>query len=96
MLEVYQSILSITDAPKLELTFDNQYLSGTYTIIDLTWYVPYKALGDNIICMFMYFCFVVKIFKNLANIVSGVGSASNSLYEPLERERFLEEHSTKL
>lgn len=81
MLEVYKAVLSIEEAPKVNMSFNNKYFSGTYTIVDLTWYSPYKEMGDNIICMFMYFCFIVNIFKNLPGIISGTVGGVNSFHE---------------
>ena len=53
------------------MTFDNKYLCGTYTIIDLSWYAPYKEFGDNVICMFIYLSFIWHIFKHASSIITG-------------------------
>lgn len=95
MLEVYKAILSIEEAPKINMSFNNKYFSGTYTIIDLTWYAPYKEFGDNVICTFMYFCFVITIFKKLPSIISGTASGA-STFSGYEKDKFLEEHSTRI
>lgn len=93
MLEVYKAILSIENAPKIDITFNNKYFSGTYTILDLTWYAPYKELGDNVICTFMYFVFVFKVFKNLPAIISGTVTGVNSFNEIKED---INEHSARI
>lgn len=53
------------------MTFNNKYISGTYTIIDLSWYSPYKNYGDSVICMFCYLAFIWYIFKNLSDVING-------------------------
>lgn len=53
------------------MTFNNKYLSGTYTIIDLSWYSQYKEYGDNVICMLFYLSFIWHIFKHASSIITG-------------------------
>lgn len=57
------------------MTFNHEYLSGTYKIVDLSWYAPYKEYGDNIICMFAYLAFIWHLFVKAASIINGVDSA---------------------
>lgn len=47
------------------------------TIIDLSFYAPYKQYGDMFISAFMYLFFIWRVFVHLPNIISGVGSSAN-------------------
>lgn len=67
-------ITSTSEAPSFSLTLNNKYVSGTYRIIDLSWYAPYKEYGDNIICMFFYLIFIWHTFKTLPNTIRGANS----------------------
>lgn len=78
MAEIYHTITSVTEVPRFEMTFDNKYLKGTYTIVDLGWYSPYKQYGDNVICMFAYLGFIWYVFKHATSIISGVSSEYSS------------------
>lgn len=57
------------------MTFNHNYLSGTYKIIDLSWYTPYKEYGDNIICMFAYLAFIWHMFIKASSIMNGVDTS---------------------
>ncbi len=61
-------------APSFEVTFNNKYLQGTYTVVDLSWYAPYKKYGDDVICMFSYLGFVWFCFKHATSIISGAAA----------------------
>lgn len=64
--------------PKITITLkDNKWYSGEVTVMDLSWYAPYKAQGDLIISAFIYVFFLWRIFINLPNIISGVGGGVN-------------------
>lgn len=43
----------------------------------MSWYAPYKELGDNVICMFFYLFFIWHVFTHLPSIINGAGSAYN-------------------
>ena len=74
IVDIYNLLINTTEAPKLYMSFNHQYLQGEHCILDLTWYAPYKDFGDGIICAFMYACFMWHVFKNLYNIISGQNS----------------------
>lgn len=78
---VYNTVRDVTTAPVFNITLNSKYLSGTYTIIDLSWYAPYKELGDNVICMFFYLGFIWYVFTHLPNIINGAGSSASSITE---------------
>lgn len=66
--------------PKITLTLNNnKYYTGTITVMDLSWYAPYKEYGDLIISAFIYVFFLWRIFANLPNIISGVGGGYNDV-----------------
>lgn len=61
------------------MTFNNKYISGTYNIIDLSWYAPYKETGDSIICMFFYLGFTWHLFSHMSSYISGADSGFNDI-----------------
>ena len=69
----------ITDtesSPKYSMNVNSKWYSGEVTIVDLSWYAPYKELGDNIICIFAYLAFLWNIFIRLPDIIQGAGASS--------------------
>lgn len=68
---------NLTNAPRLELSVGStKYTEAqTLTVIDFSWYAPFKSYGDLIITGFAYFFFVWRIFINLPNIIHGLGGA---------------------
>ena len=63
-----------TKVPKVTMTINSKWFSGSVTILDLSWYAPYSELGDNIICIFAYSAFLWRLFVSLPGIING-GSA---------------------
>ncbi len=59
----------------LNMTFNSKYVNGTYRIVDLSWYNPYKPLADTVICGFAYVGFAYHMFIKLSSIIRGAGSA---------------------
>ena len=49
------------------------------TIINLSWYVPFKKYGDIILTGFIYAFFFWRIYISLPNIISGAGGAVNDM-----------------
>ncbi len=74
---VYDIVTNVDEAPKFNINVkDSKYITdGIYTIVDMSWYSPYKEFGDNVICMFFYLCFVWYAFTHLPSIIKGAGSA---------------------
>ena len=66
---------NLGSAPRLELSVGStKYTEAqTLTVIDFSWYAPFKTYGDLIITGFAYFFFVWRIFIRLPNIVQGLG-----------------------
>lgn len=69
----------ITDTeslPKYSINVNSKWYTGVLTIVDLSWYAPYKELGDNVICIFAYLAFLWNIFIRLPDIIQGAGASS--------------------
>lgn len=69
----------ITDtesSPKYFMNVSSKWYSGEITIVDLSWYAPYKEFGDNVICIFAYLAFLWNIFIRLPDIIQGTGASS--------------------
>ena len=69
-------ITNTEEAPKFQLNVNSKYYKGTLTIVDLSWYAPYKEMGDNVICIFAYLGFLWRIFIRLPDIIRGAGASS--------------------
>lgn len=74
MLDIYHLLTGTQPAPSLSMTFNNKYLTGTYKIIDLSWYEPYKKTGDFVITIFVYMCFIWHCFTHASSIINGMDS----------------------
>jgi len=72
-------LTGVDTAPSFSMTFNNKYLNGTYTIIDLSWYAPYKEFGDDVICMFFYLGFIWHLFSHMASFINGADSGFNTI-----------------
>lgn len=55
---------------------ENKWFSGKVKVVDLSWYEPYRELGDNVICIFAYVSFLWNIFIRLPDIIAGAGASS--------------------
>lgn len=83
VLNIYNILVDVKEAPTFSLTFNNKYLTGTYNIIDLSWYAPYKEYGDNVICMFFYLGFIWHVFTKLSSIISGVDTSYTTIEDSI-------------
>ena len=72
---------NLGNAPKLELTLGaTKYTEEKkYTIIDLSFYAPYKTYGDLILTGFIYIFFIWRLFITIPNIIHGAGGAIGSI-----------------
>lgn len=73
---------NIGNAPKFTLSLGaTKYtVAQDYTIIDLSWYAPYKQYGDLILTGFIYLFFLWRLFINVPSIINGIGGAIQSDY----------------
>ncbi len=69
-------ITNTKEVPKFQINVNSKYYKGTLTIVDLSWYAPYKDMGDNVICIFAYLTFLWRIFIKLPDIIRGAGASS--------------------
>lgn len=71
---------NIGNAPKLHLNLGKTKYTpeGNYTIIDFSWYAPYKAYGDLVLTGFIYAFFLWRLFISIPNIINGTGGSTGS------------------
>lgn len=74
---------NIGNAPKLTLNLGStKYTNaGKYTVVDLSWYAPYKAYGDLVLTGFIYLFFIWRIFISVPSIVNGSSGSIAKGYE---------------
>lgn len=80
---VYHTVSDVSTAPTFSINLNSKYLTGTYTIIDLSWYAPYKQYGDSVITMFFYLGFIWHVFTKLASIISGSDTSYSRVETPI-------------
>lgn len=70
---IKNSIENTGNAPKLKIrTFKTKYTDEQQqTILDFSFYAPYKAYGDAIITGFVYALFFWRLFISIPNIING-------------------------
>ena len=84
---------NITGAPKIPVHFSNstsEYFKdiGTAYIIDMSWYAPFKPVGDVIVIAFCWLMFVWRVLHDLPNIIQGgSGIIDNSIPGPTQSEK---------
>lgn len=75
--EFEKSVFGITPSPILKIPIGKprskkyNFGTGSYIIIDVSWYAEYKDFGDRIILAFVWAMFIWRIFVLLPGIVSG-------------------------
>lgn len=69
---------NIGNAPKLVLNLNStKYTqSGDYTILDLSWYAPYKNYGDLVLTGFIYAFFLWRLFITIPSTINGQSGSS--------------------
>ena len=74
-------INNVGNVPKLTINVKaTKYTSAsTITILDMSWYEPFKTYGDLVITGFIYAIFIWRIFVALPSIISGAGGAFNDV-----------------
>lgn len=68
-------------SPKITINIpESKYWNGgNVTIIDMSWYKPFKAYGDLILTGFMYVFFIWRVWINLPNTINGISSVGSSI-----------------
>lgn len=77
--DMVNAIKNTNSNSKFQINVKSKYYTGPLTILDLSWYAPYKEFGDTVICVFAYSTFLWEIFKRLPDIISGAGASSYSV-----------------
>ena len=75
--EFKKSVFGITPSPILKIPIGKpkskkyNYGTGSYIIIDVSWYAEYKDFGDKIILAFAWVFFIWRMFVLLPGIING-------------------------
>ena len=70
---------NLGNSPTLETTqIESKYYSGKLTVIDMSWYAPFKPYGDLVITGFVYISFIWRLFITLPNIINATGGSVSS------------------
>lgn len=71
---------NIGNAPSLHLSLNSTKYTpaGNYTILDFSWYAPYKNYGDLILTGFIYIAYLWRLFITIPNIINGTGGSTGS------------------
>lgn len=69
---------NIGNAPKLTLNLGATKYTDAFnaTIIDFSFYAPYKTYGDLVLTGFIYISFLWRLFITLPNTINGAGGTS--------------------
>lgn len=72
---IQNMIENINEAPKFKIHINNNkfFAEGDYTILDLSWYAPYKNYGDLVLTGFIYGAFFWNLFIHTGDIIRGSG-----------------------
>lgn len=84
--EMVDVITDTSSAPTFSVNVKSKIYTGELVIIDFSWYEPYKELGDNIICIFVYVNFLWHIFLKLPDIINGAGATEYSAFDSMVGE----------
>jgi len=80
-------ITSTESSATFKVNVNSKYYKGDLAIIDLSWYAPYKEIGDNVICIFCYLSFLWSFFTRLPSILSGSGASNYSIAQIKEDKK---------
>jgi len=84
--EMINAITNTSELPKFVLNVSSPVYTGEVTVIDFSWYEPYKTFGDNIICIFAYSTFLWHVFLKLPDIINGVGASEYTNFDGMRNE----------
>lgn len=81
VIEIKDMLSNVDTVPTFKISIsNNKYFNGDVLLLDLSWYSPYKPLGDLVISSFCYLLFIWRLFIKLPSIINGVsGSSTNSV-----------------
>lgn len=84
---LYASVQAGGEAPELIIHLGEAnspygfHYGGDEYALDLSWYGPYKPTVDSITGGFLWLLYLYGVFKNLPNILSGVGMVDNRVQD---------------
>ncbi len=81
---IKEMFTNLNIAPKFSLNIDSKFYKGELTIVDLSWYTPFKPYGDIVITGFAYVLFFWRLLNHIVSIVNGVSNSTsdiNSFYK---------------
>jgi len=80
-----QLIISVN--PNVELTYNvtSTYYTGEVSVVNLSWYTPFKPYGDIVITGFVYLFFIWRLFIHAPNIIHGLGGEYINVLDTQER-----------
>lgn len=91
VIDLKTMLYSINPSPILKIPIGKptskkyNYGTGNYIIIDVSWYAPYKQLGDKIILAIAWALFLWHMFLKLPGIISGTEGSIVSMDKSYQR-----------
>ena len=96
VIDLKTMLYSITPSPILKIPIGKptsknyNYGTGNYIIIDVSWYAPYKQLGDKIILAIAWALFLWHMFIKLPGIISGTEGSIVSMDKSYQRYEIMQ------
>lgn len=53
--------------------------AGTVSVVDLSWYAPFKSYGDVVITGFVYLFFLWRLFRHVPDLILGKASIDDDV-----------------
>lgn len=80
---LFDIIKNVGNSPKLTVNVNKtKYTdSQSLTVLDLSWYAPYKPYGDLVLTGFIYAMFIWRFIISIPNIINGSGGFFQSDYQ---------------
>lgn len=96
VIDLKTMFYGITPSPILKIPIGKptsknyNYGTGNYIIIDVSWYAPYKQLGDKIILAIAWALFLWHMFIKLPGIISGTEGSIVSMDKSYQRYEIIQ------
>lgn len=96
VIDLKTMLYGITPSPILKIPIGKptskyyNYGTGNYIIIDVSWYAPYKQLGDKIILAIAWALFLWHMFIKLPGIISGTEGSIISMDKSYQRYEIIQ------
>jgi hypothetical protein len=87
-----QDFKNTTEAPSIEADLGaysrNDYkFGGKVKFIDMSWYTPFKSIGDGIITAFVYIFFAWNVYRKLPDIIQGASMSESFNAARMDKDR---------